>query len=192
MNRSVGRSVVGIGFIVLMLAVLACGPLSGLTGQVQSQVQVAVDQAVTSGTTQWATSATASSEYGAESWSAQQVLGIPDTTECGDIETAWATANSSGVDWIQVGYPIAVLPARIDIYETYNPGAVVQVEVANTSTGFSQTVYTAAEAPNDQCPFTLSVDTSSVTQPVNQVTVHLDQTNHNGWNEIDAIGLVSQ
>ena len=53
-------------------------------------------------------------------------------------------------------------------------------------------MYTAAEAPNDQCPFTLSVDTSSVTQPVNQVTVHLDQTNHNGWNEIDAIGLVSQ
>ena len=96
------------------------------------------------------------------------------------------------MDWLELTYAVPVVPARIEIYETYNPGAVVQVDVANSATGFEQTVYTASPAPNDQCPFTLTINVSGVTQLVNQVTVHLDQTNHTGWNEIDAVALISQ
>ena len=50
---------------------------------------------------QWATSALASSEYGA--WTAMQATGAPDIyPECADIDRAWASATSSGRDWLEV------------------------------------------------------------------------------------------
>ncbi len=202
--------------IVLLVTALACGPLQQVTDAVAT-AELAVTEAVVAATavaeaatlaptaapaieatppaqaeeaSQWATSANASSQYGSDSWSALQATGAPDTTQCGDIQTAWATANSDGVDFIELAYPVAVIPTRIDIYQTYNPGAVVRVEVVDAA-GAPHTVYEGQPAPISECPYvqTIDVTQAGIDFPVSKVIVHLDQTNHTGWNEIDAVQL---
>jgi len=175
------RKAAGAGFGVLALIVLACtcGPLS----QVQSLTSG-------DGTRQWAARATASSQYGADSWSASQATGAPDTPECGDLTTAWATAAANGVDWLRLEYDTPVTPKRIEIHQTYNPGAINQVEVTIPGGGVTHIVYQASPAPVEQCPFVLIIPIDNLDVKVGEVIVYLDQTNHTGWNEIDAVELI--
>jgi hypothetical protein len=137
---------------------------------------------------QYATSATASSQYSEPGWSAMQATGAPDTLTCNDSPTAWASQSPADRDWLLLTYDQAVIPTRIVIFEIYHPGAISQVEVLDES-GNPITVFVAATTIVDQCPRFLEIDTSSVNVPVRQVRVTVDQTSHNGWDEIDAVQL---
>jgi hypothetical protein len=139
---------------------------------------------------QWASSAYASSQYDSVDWSALQATGAPNTSECGDMETAWATSSSTGIDWIELSYPVAVIPTRIDIYHTFNPGAVVRIEVMDAQ-GIPHSAYETQASPIDACPTVQTIDLSQegIDFQVAKVIVHLDQRNHTGWNEIDAVQL---
>jgi hypothetical protein len=184
-------------FAALMLAAVACTcgdyglatPLAdgGLDGTSPTLTAVVgADGALE----QWASSAIASSQYGDDSWSALQATGEPNTSDCGDYGTAWATSASNGVDWIELSYPVAVIPSTIEIYHSYNPGAVVQVEVVDAD-GKAHSVYEEQAEPYDQCPAieTLDLTPTGVDFPVAKIIIHLDQTNHTGWDEIDAVKL---
>jgi hypothetical protein len=137
---------------------------------------------------QYAASATASSEYSSPGWSASQATGQPNTPTCGDLSTAWASLHSGGVDTLSLTYEKAVLPTRIVLYETYHPGAVSKVEVLDEG-GQAINVYQAEPATVDQCPNELLIQVKDVKVPVRQVKVTIDQSNHNGWDEIDAVAL---
>lgn len=142
---------------------------------------------------QWAASATASSQYGTDSWSAMQASGAPNTTECGDRVTAWASASASEVATLTLTYSTAVVPTQINIYETYNPDAVSLVEVIDGN-GTATTVYSAIPSQRTEgsftCPYILTIDVSGVSSPINQVRITVDQSNFTSWNEIDAVELV--
>jgi hypothetical protein len=138
---------------------------------------------------QWAVSATASSQYADADWSASQATGEPDTLECGDYATAWASATATGVDWLQLEYATPVYPTGVVIYETYNPGALYQIDMIG-ETGTEYTVYTTTPAIEELCPTTWSIEITGVDEKINTVTLYLDQSEHSGWNEIDAVKLV--
>jgi hypothetical protein len=138
---------------------------------------------------QWATGATASSQYGDDDYSAQQVIGAPNTMECGDIETAWASETSEGVDWLEVSFATAVVPTEINIYETYSPGAINKVEVKDEA-GLYYTVWQGTPAEVEQCPRVFTVSVSGVSAGVKAVRINLDQREGPYWNEIDAVELV--
>lgn len=141
---------------------------------------------------QWAASASATSQYGSDSWSALQVTGAPDTyPECGDIGTAWASEFSNGVDSLTVSYQNAVVPRQILIYQTYNPGAIVSVFAFGAGMQTAQ-VYSAQPQVLDPsaCPNILTIDVTNVDFPVESLQIDLDQSNHSSWNEIDAVELV--
>ncbi len=54
---------------------------------------------------QWASGATASSEYTADRWAANLATGAPNTDACGDISTAWAPAGSgSDPEWLSLSF----------------------------------------------------------------------------------------
>ncbi len=74
--------------------------------------------------TQWAMTASASSEYGSGDWSAKQMLGRPDFyPNYGDSGYAWAPAyRDDGLQWVELGFAEAVYVERVEIYETFNPG----------------------------------------------------------------------
>jgi hypothetical protein len=135
---------------------------------------------------QFAVNASASSQYSDSSWSAMQAAGAPNTPECGDHGTAWASASTSGVDWLVLTYDQPVLPTRIVIFETYNPGAVTSVEVF-AENGDPIKVYTGPSKKVSQCPRSLEIEIKDVNVPVKSVRVTL---NHKVWSEIDAVQLV--
>jgi len=139
---------------------------------------------------QWAASATASSEYGSSDWSAAQAAGAPDTPDCGDYNTSWASADGYGVEWLELDYATPVVPDEINIYQTYSPNQVVKVEVRSAADGSYETVYLDV-AYVTECPYLLTVYTSSVDYPVDGVRINLDQSVlEMAWNEIDAVELV--
>jgi hypothetical protein len=140
---------------------------------------------------QWAQDATGSSQYGEESWSFLQATGAPDTRECGDITTAWASATATGQDSLALNFGAAVIPTQINIYQTYNPGSIVFVEIGNLATGESLAVPDSADPPgNTDCPGIFTIDVADVPFAVDTVVIYLDQTIVGVWNEIDAVELV--
>ena len=140
---------------------------------------------------QWATSATATSQYGSNSWSALQATGKPDTETCGDNGTAWASETSTGEDSIELTFDQFVIPTQVNIYQTYSPGSITRVELVNRDSGTVLKVNKSNDKPGKTpCPgiFTLNID--GVEQAVNGVVIYLDQTIGGNWNEIDAVELV--
>jgi hypothetical protein len=140
---------------------------------------------------QFATEAKASSQYSQPGWSAMQAIGAPNTVNCGDFSSAWASLSSSGKDWILLTYTQSVIPTRIIIYQTYHPGAVSRVEVVDEA-GNLIMIYQAVPAITSQCPDFLEIEVTDVNTLVRSVRVTIDQSSHNGWSEIDAVQLLGK
>lgn len=129
-----------------------------------------------------------SSQYGSDSWSAQQALGEPDTFECGDFTTAWASDSPNGPETLTLRFEEPVVPTQINIYESYNPGAITQVIVIQPD-GVETVVFNSTPNVVEACPRVLTIDVVGVTGAVDQVRIDLDETEHPSWNEIDAVQL---
>lgn len=140
---------------------------------------------------QWASAAEASSEYTDDSWSAKQATGAPDTFEAGDEITAWAARNADlQEETLVLTFDVAVIPTGIEIYETYNPGAVVKVEVLDPNTDEWVVVW---EGVADTVGEELAVfrpPLAAVEFAANQVRLTIDEPSVPGWNEIDAVKLI--
>jgi hypothetical protein len=141
---------------------------------------------------QWAASATASTEYGNPEWAAVQAAGAPNVTACGDDTSAWASRDDTTVEWLELTYTTPVKPFEINIYQTFNPGQIVKVELFSPDGQTVYQAYTATPAKVETCPqtLTLPLDGSTLT-PVNRIRITVDQSVLGvGWAEIDAVELV--
>jgi hypothetical protein len=136
---------------------------------------------------QFAFQAFGSSELSATDWSAMQATGAPNTTDCGDLPTAWSSDHSMPGATLELFYELAVIPTRIVIYETYNPGAIFMVEVLSL-TG-APAVYQGSPKVIAQCPHQLIIDITDDYEPTSAITLTLDQENE-AWNQIDAVELI--
>jgi hypothetical protein len=149
----------------------------------------------TSGTSgpirQWAADAEASSEWGSSDWVATQAAGGPNTPECGDFGTAWASSGSNTVEWINLYVQVPVYPTEVHIIQTYNPDQVVRIDLIDMQGEFV-TVYTGQpKVVDDPCPYLLSIPISQSDILVQGVRVTIDQSVLGlGWNEIDAVEIV--
>jgi hypothetical protein len=141
---------------------------------------------------QWASAASATSQFGADGWSAQQAIGAPNTSGCGDFRAAWASASSTGQDTLTVMFDEAVVPTYVNIYQSYNPGAITGIELIPADGNAPIEVTGSADPGNVPCPGTLSIKVLSETPLINGVNIHLDQTITGSWNEIDAVELVGK
>jgi Tfp pilus assembly major pilin PilA len=159
--------------LVLVLSNLACG--LGSTGPVTTIEQ-------------WAASGSASSEWGSSSWTAQQATGAPDTTDCGDDTSAWASAGTNTIEWINLAYTTPVHATKVVIYENYNPSYITLVELQDTN-GSYHTIYTASPKTM-ACPNQLTISINKTSYLVKAVRITVDQTTLNSWNEIDAVQLI--
>ena len=163
-----------------MIALLAVVVLLGTVCDVQGQ-----------SITQWAIAASASSEYGSGDWSAKQILGQPDVYPgYGDNGRAWApAAQNGGLQWVELRFAEAVYVESVEIYETFNPGAIVKVELVDT-TGRWHLIWEGKggrAAVTDARVF--SVKNDIVTIPCSVVKITLDTDSVGGWNEIDAVSI---
>ena len=140
---------------------------------------------------QWAIFANASSEYGNPDFSAFQATGAPESTECEDASNAWASAEPTSVDWLELLYEKPVYPDQINIYQNNFPDQVVKVEVIDPDLNY-YTVYTG-EPFVAECPYTLTVDVTDIDFLVTGVKITIDQSIiASSWDEIDAVELVGR
>ncbi len=139
---------------------------------------------------QWATYAYASSQYADDDWSADQATGMPDTPNCGDYETAWASEEGSGQEWIELYYDYPVYPTEINIYQTFNPSQITLVELIGEDQNYHQ-VYSAEPEAVAECPYILTIPVEDAGYLAVGVKITLDESVLGlGWNEIDAVELV--
>ena len=138
---------------------------------------------------QWATGATASTEYGQSSWAALQATGEPNTPRAGDCSTAWASQAPDGdTEWLAVTFDIPVMPAMIRVHETYNAGSITKVE-AKDATGAWRTLWEGA-ARACETPRWFEVAVPKGIWTTREIRLTLDSDAVPGWNEIDAVELV--
>lgn len=123
------------------------------------------------------------------SWSIRQVLGPPNTPAAGDRATAWASASQDGgQEWIIAEFPRATQLVKVEVVETYNPGALRRICSVNAA-GIERELWKG----KDPTPATVAMGSSIVpiapSTRTRRIKIYLDSANVPGWNEIDAIAL---
>ncbi len=129
------------------------------------------------------------------SWSSSQIIGPADTPNYGDIPTAWASRTPDiQEEWIIVEFPKTVSATQVDIYETFNPGAVTQIYSVSMLGGESLIWEgkdpLAASLPTRQTAISKIQFDSPVT--TRRIKIVIDSRAFPGWNEIDAVELIDQ
>jgi hypothetical protein len=122
-------------------------------------------------------------------WGPEQATGVPDTDQAGDIQTAWASASQDDQDeWLLLEYPEPVVPTAVDVYETYNPGAVLRITAFRLD-GEEVEIWKG----EDPTPVGSEKGVSRVPVKVkfktNRIKLYIASKAVPGWNEIDAVGL---
>jgi hypothetical protein len=134
---------------------------------------------------QWASWATASSEYSDTDWSAQQATGAPDTSTCGDFPTAWAPLDAGlGREYLELQYPIPVRSTGIVVHETHIGGFVFGVELIDLDGG-PHLVWEGTDTT--PCRGEFMPTWGQTTYNVVGVRVHTQVAD---WEEIDAVELI--
>ena len=133
---------------------------------------------------QWASQAKASSQYTKARWSAQQATGEPNTTRCGDLDTAWAPGTSGeGPEWLELAFDTPAYATGLRVHETYNSGCVYQVELVDVK-GKHHMIWQGKDTT--ACPGWLELSFKPTAYLVQSVILH---TQIKGWEEIDAVEL---
>ncbi len=137
---------------------------------------------------QWGVGASASSQFGDEDWSPIQAAGAPDTSECTDAPSAWASMMGSGEEWLEVYYETAVEPSEVNIYQTYGATQITKVELLDTNGNYHE-IYTGKPSETE-CPFVMQIGIADWDYEAMAVKISFDESFLNYWNEIDAVELV--
>jgi hypothetical protein len=131
-----------------------------------------------------------STQYSPDAWSANQVLGAPDVYPAyGDHNKAWASHGSDDrAEYIEVGFGHPERVSGVEIYETFNPGAIDKIELITRKGRRIEVPIGAAPAPDVSSHSVFDVRCTQ--DPIVSVRVSLDSQRVSGWNELDAIGVV--
>jgi Peptidase family S41/Tricorn protease C1 domain len=129
---------------------------------------------------------------GKEGWSPMQATGSPNSRGSGDMRTAWASQTQDDQDeWLLLAYEKAVAPERIEIHETFNPGAVYRVSVF-TAEGKEIEAWKGADPTPISAKRGVSKIPLNVDFKTQFVKIYLLSSKVRGWNEIDAVELIGK
>jgi tetratricopeptide (TPR) repeat protein len=143
---------------------------------------------------QWAEKAKASTEYGSDNYGAVQATGAPDVTSYADNGRAWASASAdSQEEWLELTYANAVHATGVRVRQTFNPGAIKQIELYD-ETGQAHVVWSGVDPArggrSDIAWFGVKFSPTPFTTL--RIRVILDSPAVNGWNEIDTVQLLGE
>jgi hypothetical protein len=180
-----------IHLILVLLLLVSCSPNSEQVPGATSLPAGAVPPLQNGQVRQWAAGAEANTEFADPEWAAIQATDAPNTSRCGDYQTAWASAGSDTVDTLVLTYTLSVHVTGINIVQSFNPNQVSNVELLGV---FDRpiSVYEGQPTQVDQpCPYTLSIPIEKTDSQFNKIRITVDQSILGlGWNQIDAVELV--
>jgi len=153
---------------------------------------------------QWATTATASSQYSTTTWSANQAIGAPNTglnvgDNGADINKAWAenVADKQQSNTLTLRYDESVYIQEVIVRETLGAGTISKLEVMKN--GVFVTVYTKSGSHQNGGMMT-GVQANKVSDSKITLDSTLDYLSNkirltvgntaDKWNEIDAVQLI--
>ena len=126
---------------------------------------------------------------GKRSWGPEQALGEPDTKVAGDITTAWASSTPDGADeWLELEYAEAAKIETVQIFETYNPGAVYKVTGFNDA-GKEEDLWEGKDPTDPKKEMGTSEIPVKGKLKTKRIRVYLKSKEFAGYNEIDAVGV---
>lgn len=128
-------------------------------------------------------------------WAPEQATGEPDAynrPRGGDYPSAWASKTEDNqAEWLELTYPRQIKAIGIDVYETFNPGAVNKVTAFATG-GEESIAWEGADPTPAGIAGGKGISKIRFATPVEtqRIRLYLDSPKVKGWNEIDAVGLV--
>lgn len=142
-----------------------------------------------------------SSEYGKSDWSAKNVVGKPSFyPSYGDSRRCWvhmSHINPCDPEFLEVKFRKIGIPKELNIYETYNPGALVRVLCKPCTThgilksNSWKVIYEQETEIGIHQSRIKKIQFKNVNFPTNLIRIEFDLKGRNTWYEIDAIQLVS-
>ena len=168
---------------VIVLCAIIVLLTAGLTQAQQKQVDDVISQ--------WAISASASSEYSSGDYSAQQATGPATATGCESSTASWTPAAAGGVETLTVYFNEPVQPSQINVFVNYDPGTITSLAlltIDNTRLTIPNSAMT-----DDSCPGIHTVNLApSLVQDVyaTGLEIELNQRTGTKWTEIDAVEII--
>ena len=132
-----------------------------------------------------------SSQYTSGPWSANQIIGAPNTFPTyNDVATAWTVSSPGSTrEWLELGYAVAQPIDHIDIYQTYTPGNIDTVYVKNPGTGNWDVVYSGPVTPGLNTDVIMHVTFPQTSYNVSAVRLAINNIAPISRIEIDAVGI---
>lgn len=141
---------------------------------------------------QWASEASASSQFGDDGYAASQATGRPNVTSASDNPLAWASSNADGsTETLELSYTYKVVPSAVHIYESYNPGAITLIEAYDEENDEWAVLWEGAE-PTDEPLRIFSPELEPSDFATNLIRLTIESDLVPGWNEIDAVQLLGR
>ena len=141
---------------------------------------------------QWASSLLGfSSEYSTKEYSANQVLGKPNSITYGKSMTSWAQASDeAGKEFVKVGFATPMQVQQIVVMENLNPGSIAEI-ILYDETGKEYTVFKNGKPVSTGVPearlFTHLIAKTYYKVSALKLVIQSDAVR--GMNQIDAIGI---
>lgn len=168
-------------FISLLLLIIGCSDYEEFKG-----IKI----------TQYATKVIGySTQFSNTTWSATRALGKPNVyPSYGDLPNAWAPSSQDGKrEFLVLGFDTLQTVKTIQIYETWNPGAIDSIFLRDANSQKWNLVYSKpAEKdlpPESRIFSTYLIETDFLTDAIR---IALDSPTIPGWNEIDAVAIIGQ
>ncbi len=136
-----------------------------------------------------------SSQYSSNNWSATKALGEQDVfPNYGDNPRAWASLTENGQrEFLELGFETTQTVRTIQIYETYNPGAIDTVYLRNSTSKKWIKVYAkpaVTNLPEESRIFTIQLIETEYFADAIRLAINSPEVS--GWNEIDAVAVTGQ
>lgn len=131
-----------------------------------------------------------SGEYSSTLWGAKQALGAPNVYPLyGDIQYAWSPTNPDNArEFLELAFTNPNPINFINIFETYNPGAIDTVFVRDASNNWVR-VYAENAMPSGSDSRILNITFPMTAFPVSAIRIAMNSAAVPGFNEIDAVGI---
>jgi hypothetical protein len=136
-----------------------------------------------------------SSQFTSNNWSANKALGKENVyPNYGDISEAWASVlQDDEREFLELGFDTIQTVRTVQIFETYNPGAIDTVYLRDSSSKKWTKIYSKpAVTTLEKKSRIFTIQMLETTFFADAIRIAINSKAVSGWNEIDAVAITGQ
>jgi speckle-type POZ protein len=135
-----------------------------------------------------------SSQYTTTNWSASQALKPENVYPAyNDNSKAWASLNEDDPrEFLELGFDTIQTVRTVEIFETYNPGAIDTVFLRDSSSKKWIKIYSKPAATLEKKSRIFTIQMIETSFFADAIRIAINSKAVSGWNEIDAVAITGQ